>query len=104
MYPRHPAELGGGARAELPEALPPDRDLGPRGQSDLQLLLGERAHHQDRRVGEVQPELLRLGRGGDREPGGPAAHRRSGAGGGAVAVSVRFDHRAELGALADAGP
>ncbi len=99
--PGHPAEIGRHPRAELPEALAPDRDLGVRCEGDAELVLGEGAHHQDRRVGEVQPELLGLGRGGDREPGGPAAQRRGGAGRGAVAVAVRLDHGAELGPLPD---
>src|SRR5436190_9851542 len=101
VNPGPPPELRRGPRAGLAKALPPDRDVRAGGERLAQLVLGECAHHENRRLGEVQAKLLRLGGGRHREPGGATAKGCRGADGGPVPVAVRLHDRAELCALAN---
>ena len=94
-----------GALGELLEELgPPDRELGSRLQGDVELGAGESAHDEDRNLlADPLAQLERLGRRRDGEPRRAAAQGRIGAFEHAVAVAVRLDDRAELGALGEAG-
>ena len=97
---RRPALGTGAARRHRAELLVPDRHLRARGERHVELLLGQRAHRQQRHVREAAPDLGGLAAGRDRQPGGAAGERGGRAGVGAVAVAVGLDHRAELDPLA----
>ncbi len=90
----------GAARRHRAELLVPDRHLRARGERHVELLLGQRAHRQQRHVREAAPDLGGLPPGRHRQPGGAAGERGGRAGVGAVAVAVGLDHRAELDPVA----
>ena len=98
---RRPALGTGAGRRQRAELLVPDRDLRAGGERRVEVLLGQRAHRQQRHVREAAADLGGLGPGRDREPGRAAGERGGRAGVGAVAVAVGLDHRAELDSLAD---
>ena len=96
--PRRDAQRAGPRRDGLEEAGVPHGDLRAGLERQLKLVVGERAHRQERRLDPGRPQLARLSPGRHRQHARSALHRRRGALGRAVAVCVGLDHGAHLGA------
>ena len=82
---------------QLEELGAPDHDVGVGGERDVELVRGERAHHQDagHRGSAARSSAASAG-GRDREPGRAAGERGARALDRAVAVAVGLDDRAQL--------
>ena len=80
--------------------LAPGDDVRTRGERDVELLAGQRAHDQHARLDARLAQLRGLVRARDGQPRRAAVERRPRHRDGAVAVPVGLDHRAQRGAAA----